>query len=190
MTAELPDVRRIVTGHTPAGEATIVEDGPSPVEIRNPARPGFVLRNIWRTSETPAAVDAPDSIAEQQGLLPPAGGTILRVIDFPPDPSDPEVLRQQLEAAFRAQYPDADHTGSDREQPHPGMHKTATVDYAIVLHGTITAILDDCETDMQAGDVLIQRGTNHAWSNRSGHPARIAFVLVDGLLVDGPAGTE
>lgn len=185
MTAELPEVRRIVTGHTPAGEATILEDAPSPVEIRNPARPGFVLRNIWRTGETPASVDAPDSITEQQGLLPPTGGTILRVIDFPPEPTDPELLRQQLEAAFQAQYPDADHTGSDREQPHPGMHKTATVDYAIVLHGTVTAILDDGETEMQAGDILIQRGTNHAWSNRSGAPARIAFVLVDGV-----AGTE
>ncbi|MEM9653928.1 MAG: cupin domain-containing protein [Actinomycetota bacterium] len=181
MTDELPNVRRIVTGHTPAGKATIVEDGPSPVEIRNPARPGFVLRNIWRTSETPAPVDAPDSITEQEGLLPPAGGTILRVIDFGPEPTDPEELRQQLEAAFQAQYPDADHTGSDREQPHPGMHKTATVDYAIVLQGTLTAILDDCETEMQAGDILIQRGTNHAWSNRSGEPARIAFVLVDGV---------
>ena len=185
MSAELPDVRRIVTGHNPAGEATIVEDGSSPTEIRNPARPGFVLRNIWRTGETPAPVDVPDSVAEQQGLLPPSSGTILRVIDFPPEPTDPELLRQQLEAAFQAQYPDADHTGSNREQPHPGMHKTDTVDYAIVLHGTITAILDDCETDMQAGDILIQRGTNHAWSNRSGSPARIAFVLVDGV-----AGSE
>ncbi len=180
MTAELPVVRRVVTGHTPAGHATIVEDGPSPAEIRNPARPGFVLRNLWRTDEAPAPVDAPDRIAEHQGLLPPVGGTLLRVIDFPPDPADPEVHRQQLEATFRATYPDAEHTGSDREQPHPGMHKTATVDYAIVLHGAITAILDDCETEMQAGDILIQRGTNHAWSNRSGSPARIAFVLVDG----------
>ncbi len=181
MTAELPGVRRIVTGHTSAGEATIVEDGPAPIEIRNPARPGFVLRNIWRTGETPDPVDAPDDIAEQRGLLPPAGGTILRVIDFPPEPTDPDVLREQLEAAFQAQYPDADHTGSDREQPHPGMHKTATVDYAIILAGTVTAILDDVETDMHAGDILIQRGTNHAWSNRSGQPARIAFVLVDGV---------
>lgn len=180
MTAGLPDVRRIVTGHTPTGDATILDDGAPPTEIRNPARPGFVLRNLWRTGESPAPVDAPDDIAEQEGLLPPAGGTVLRVIDFPPDPADPEVHRQQLEATFRATYADADHTGSDRQQPHPGMHKTDTVDYAIVLHGTLTAILDDCETEMHAGDILIQRGTNHAWANRSGSPARIAFVLVDG----------
>lgn len=185
MTAELPDVRRIVTGHTPSGEATIVNDGPPPAEVRNPARPGFVLRNLWRTDQAPAPVNAPDSIAEQQGLLPPTGGTVLRVIDFPPDPTDPEVHRQQLEKTFRATYPDADHTGSDRDQPHPGMHKTETVDYAIVLYGSMIAILDDCETEMQAGDILIQRGTNHAWSNRSGSPARIAFVLVDGSTMAG-----
>ncbi len=180
MTAELPDVRRIVTGHTPAGDATIVDDGPAPTEVRNPARPGFVLRNLWRTQESPALVDAPDTIADHEGLLPAEGGTLIRVIDFPPDPADPEVHRQQLEATFRANYADADHTGSDREQPHPGMHKTDTVDYAIVLHGSMIAILDDCETEMHAGDILIQRGTNHAWSNRSDSPARIAFVLVDG----------
>ena len=63
MTAELPAVRRIVTGHTASGEATVVEDGPAPTEIRNPARPGFLLRNIWRTGETPAPVDAPDSLS-------------------------------------------------------------------------------------------------------------------------------
>lgn len=185
MTAELPAVRRIVTGHSSVGDATIVNDGPAPIEVRNPARPGFVLRNLWRTDQAPARVDAPDDIAAQEGLLPLAGGTVLRVIDFPPDPTDPEVHRQQLQAAFQAQYPDADHTGSDREQPHPGMHKTDTVDYAIVLHGSMIAILDDCETEMHAGDILIQRGTNHAWANRSGSPARIAFVLVDG---DAPAG--
>ncbi|MEM7338299.1 MAG: cupin domain-containing protein [Actinomycetota bacterium] len=185
MAAELPHVRRIVTGHTGAGEATIVEDGPAPAEIRNPARPGFVLRNLWRTGEAPAPVGAPDSITEHEGLLPPSGGTILRVIDFPPDPTDPALHQRQLEATFRATYPDAEHTGSDRAQPHPGMHKTVTVDYAIVLHGAITAVLDDCETEMKAGDILVQRGTNHAWSNRSASPARVAFVLVDGAADGG-----
>ena len=60
------------------------------------------------------------------------------------------------------------------------MHKTATVDYAIVLSGEIYAIMDEGETLLRAGDVLIQRGTNHAWANRSERTARIAFVLIDG----------
>ena len=60
------------------------------------------------------------------------------------------------------------------------MHKTETVDYAIILSGEITAVMDEGETVMRAGDILIQRGTNHAWANRSGEPCRIAFVLIDG----------
>jgi uncharacterized cupin superfamily protein len=62
---------------------------------------------------------------------------------------------------------------------HPGMHRTRTLDYAIVLSGEIYAVLDEGEVLLEAGDVLVQRGTNHAWSNRSERPCRIAFVLVD-----------
>jgi uncharacterized cupin superfamily protein len=60
------------------------------------------------------------------------------------------------------------------------MHRTETVDYAIVLEGEIWAVMDEGETLLRAGDVLIQRGTNHAWANRSASTARIAFVLIDG----------
>jgi quercetin dioxygenase-like cupin family protein len=62
---------------------------------------------------------------------------------------------------------------------HPGMHRTQTVDYALMLQGELVAIMDEEETVLRAGDVLIQRGTNHAWANRSGQPARIAFILID-----------
>jgi uncharacterized cupin superfamily protein len=60
------------------------------------------------------------------------------------------------------------------------MHITDTIDYAIVLQGELVAIMDEGETVMRAGDILIQRGTNHAWANRSDAVARIAFILVDG----------
>jgi quercetin dioxygenase-like cupin family protein len=62
---------------------------------------------------------------------------------------------------------------------HPGMHKTNTLDYAVVLSGEIYAVMDEDEVLLNAGDCLIQRGTNHAWSNRTDQPCRIAFVLVD-----------
>jgi naringenin degradation protein FdeH len=61
---------------------------------------------------------------------------------------------------------------------HPGMHKTATVDYAIVLSGEIYAVMDEGETLLRAGDTLVQRGTNHAWSNRNETPCLVAFILV------------
>ena len=62
---------------------------------------------------------------------------------------------------------------------HPGFHKTATIDYAIVLSGEIYALMDEGEVLLKAGDVLIQRGTSHAWSNRTEQPCCIAFVLID-----------
>ena len=84
---------------------------------------------------------------------------------------------------FGGIYKDAAH--DRRPGKHPGMHRTETVDYAIVLEGEIWAVMDEGETLMRAGDVLIQRGTNHAWANRSNATARIAFVLID-----GNSGTE
>jgi uncharacterized cupin superfamily protein len=62
---------------------------------------------------------------------------------------------------------------------HPGMHKTRTVDYALVLDGQIWALMDEGELLLEAGDCLIQRGTNHAWANRSDRPCRVAFILID-----------
>ena len=68
----------------------------------------------------------------------------------------------------------------DQNPRHPMMHRTETIDYAIVLEGEITMLLDDSEVVLKAGDVLVQRGTNHAWSNRGTIPAKIAFILIDG----------
>jgi uncharacterized cupin superfamily protein len=82
-----------------------------------------------------------------------------------------------LAATFGALYPDAEHRIDDQ---HPGMHRTLTVDYAIVLEGEIVAMLDEGETVLRAGDILVQRGTSHAWANRSDRVARICFVLIDG----------
>ena len=172
----LPDIRRIVTGDDVKGRSHIVEDAAA-TSIRSvPELPGYRAVNVWRTTETPARIGAQDSTAEQRGILPPKGGTILRIIDFPPEPSDKEALRQMLDSTFGGIYRDAHH--DRRPGVHPGMHRTETLDYAIVLEGEIYAVMDEGETLMRAGDVLIQRGSNHAWANRSGRTARIAFVLI------------
>ena len=90
-----------------------------------------------------------------------------------------------LMSTFTRLYSDTAHEGSGARHTaqgniHPGMHTTETIDYAIILAGEIYAIMDEGEKLMKAGDVLIQRGTNHAWSNRSGKTCRIAFILIDG----------
>ncbi len=175
---ELPRVRRLVTEINAHGKSFIVEDGLAPAIVSDAARPGFRITNLWVTKETPASISAPDGSVQHKGLLPPKRGSVVRIIDMPPEPKDPEERKRQFLATFNRLYPDGKHTGHG--DAHPGMHVTETVDYAIILDGEIWAVMDEGETLMRAGDVLIQRGTNHAWANRSDRPCRICFVLIDG----------
>jgi mannose-6-phosphate isomerase-like protein (cupin superfamily) len=174
----LPDIRRVVTENDANGRSRIIEDAPATSIRTVPERPGYRAVNVWRTEETPAPIGATDSTPNHRGILPPKNGNILRIIDFPPEPKDPAELKRRLDATFGGIYNDADHDKTYAR--HPGMHTTETVDYAIVLEGEIWAVMDEQETLLRAGDVLIQRGTNHAWANRSSKTARIAFVLIDG----------
>lgn len=178
MSTSLPPVRRIVTGIDANGRSYIAEDGVSPAMMTMQGREGYRNNNLWRTVGSPAPVAAPDTVLEHRGVLPPQGGTVLRVIDIPPEEKDPELHRGQTEAVFAAMFADAKHDAAHAR--HPGMHVTDTIDYAILLQGELVAIMDEGETVMRAGDILIQRGTAHAWANRSGAIARIAFILVDG----------
>ena len=178
MNEHLPPIRRVVTGDDAKGNSRIVEDAAATSMRTVPERPGYRAVNVWRTTETPAKIAAEDTTPEHKGILPPKNGSILRIIDFPPEPKDDKQLREMLDATFGGIYKDALH--DKRPNVHPGMHTTQTVDYAIVLEGEIWAVMDEGETLMRAGDVLIQRGTNHAWANRSERTARIAFVLIDG----------
>ena len=178
MSTSLPPVRRIVTGIDANGRSSFAEDGVAPAMMTMQGREGYRNNNLWRTVGSPAPVAAADTVLEHRGVLPPQGGTVLRVIDIPPEEKDPELHRRQTEAVFAAMFADAKHDASHAR--HPGMHVTDTIDYAILLQGELVAIMDEGETVMRAGDILIQRGTNHAWANRSGAIARIAFILVDG----------
>jgi mannose-6-phosphate isomerase-like protein (cupin superfamily) len=172
----MPPIRRIVTGHNAEGRSFFEQDGPSPAQKTVADRPGYRVTNLWRTSPS-GRVRTPDSIAEHQGVLPPAGGSVLRIIEWPAEPEDPAELRRLMDKTFAAMYPDAHRDVKPGE--HPGMHTTDTVDYAIVLEGEIVAIMEEGETLMRRGDVLIQRGTAHAWANRSGKPVKVAFILCD-----------
>jgi hypothetical protein len=179
MSNKLPSIRRVVTADGADGRSRIVEDAAAAAIRTVPERPGYRAVNVWRTGETPARIGAADASAGHRGVLPPENGTILRICDFPPEPKDPKELKRLLDATFGSIYSDADHARATAR--HPGMHRTETVDYAIVLEGEIWAVMDEGETLLHAGDVLIQRGTNHAWANRSASTARIAFVLIDGV---------
>ena len=113
-------------------------------------------------------------------LPPPKLGTRIRFVDIPPDSA--ELLAHgaaRMKDAF-AQIGDVAASTVKADSPHPLMHRTETVDYGIVIEGELTLVLDDSEVQLRPGSVVVQRGTNHAWANRSGKPCRMLFVLVDG----------
>ena len=172
-------IRRVVTGHDHRGRSVIVSDGPSPHVLALPGSADFGLTNLWVTDATPARNEGrADAAARPVVLEPPAGGTIFRVVEFPPEKTAAAFDRA---AAFGAMG--AGHAMDPDASRHPGMHKTATVDYAIVLAGEIYALMDEGETLLRAGDCLVQRGTNHAWSNRGEVPCLVAFILVSAAPV-------
>jgi hypothetical protein len=178
-------VRRIVTGHDGSGRSIVQEDGPPARVVTLGGDGATTFHEIWNTRSTPATVDRASGEPAEPGiaLLPPAGGTRIRILDIPPDDGSLAALpRDAVRALFEAIG--AGHTLPE-DSPHPLMHRTETIDYAIVLEGEVVLILDDSETIVRAGNVVIQRGTSHAWANRSASNARIAFILIDGRFAEG-----
>jgi quercetin dioxygenase-like cupin family protein len=147
--------RRVVTGHDEAGRSVVVSDGAVPV-TRTAEDIGLVFHEVWNTTAAPAPVTAVESepTARPVRIAPDGAGTVIRVNEFLPG-----------------------HVVDGLQSP---MHRTASVDYGIVLEGAITLILTDSEVDLVAGDIVVQRGTDHAWANRSDEVARMAFILVGG----------
>ncbi|HEY6904346.1 MAG TPA: cupin domain-containing protein [Candidatus Acidoferrales bacterium] len=151
--------RRVVTGHDKSGKSIVLSDGLPPIELKFPER-GVAFFEIWSTSASPAPLSAaePEPTHELVELAPKSRGTVIRILDFLPGFSK---------------------EGSGAQ---PFVHRTETVDYGIVLEGEIFLLLDDSEVHLKAGDIVVQRGTDHAWENRSDRPTRMAFVLVDGAF--------
>ncbi|HEX8062266.1 MAG TPA: cupin domain-containing protein [Allosphingosinicella sp.] len=178
-------VRRIVTGHDAQGRSIVQEDGPPTRVATLGGESGTTFHEVWNTRSTPAPIDAGSGEAPEPGiaLLPPAGGTRIRILDIPPDDGSVAALpRAAVRALFEAIG--AGHALAD-DPPHPLMHRTETIDYGIVLEGELVLILDGSETIVRAGDIVVQRGTSHAWANRSSANARIAFILIDGRFEGG-----
>ena len=174
--------RRIVTGHNDSGQSVILEDRPPPRVVQIGGEIGPWFYEVWNTRETPARIDRRSGEPAEDGvrLAPPKNGTRIRVLDIPPED---ERVRQLSAEAARAHFAEVGARGAASHQagsPHPLMHRTETIDYGIVLQGEITLILDQGETVVRTGDIVIQRGTNHGWANRSGRNCRIAFILIDG----------
>ncbi|HVW68620.1 MAG TPA: cupin domain-containing protein [Steroidobacteraceae bacterium] len=177
------DIRRIVTSHDADGNAIIASAAP-PSRVVDLSAHGPRFYEIWNTRETPARIDrnAAEPHEEQLTLAPPRQGTRIRVLDIPPDSRelndlDAAQARRHFELIGAAEA-STRHEGG----PHPFMHRTETIDYGIILSGEIYLIVDAGEMLCREGDIIIQRGTNHAWANRSNRICRIAFILIDGVF--------
>lgn len=189
MSAPLPPITRVVTGHDLDGRAVAAQVGPPPHVAELAAIPGTVFHEIWATEGAPATVDnGPDPTLGPLALGPPRHGTRIRIVDIPPDTDD--FLREgaaRMQAAF-AQIGDPGASTVAPDSPHPLMHRTQSVDYGVVLDGECVLVLDRGEVVLHPGHVVVQRGTNHAWANRSGRVCRMLFVLVDGAFGPGIPG--
>ena len=174
-------VRRIVTGHDTAGKAIVSSAGALPTVVPIEKIPGTVFHEIWSTAATPAPVgNGADPTAGPLVLPPPRHGSRIRIVDIPPDT---EAFLAHGAASMKeafTQIGDAAASTVNARSPHPLMHRTESVDYGIVLEGAMTLVLDDSEVALAQGDIVVQRGTNHAWANRSGAMCRMLFVLLDG----------
>ena len=139
-------VRRIVCADDADGKSRAIADGPAPDVLTDPAHPGFSSTFIWATDATPARTDGdPPRV-----LAPPPGGSLCRILTFPPE-----------------------------RAPHPGTQEARTLDFCLILEGEITLVLDAEEVELRAGDTVVQRGTRHVWRNRSGAPCVIAISSHD-----------
>jgi naringenin degradation protein FdeH len=174
----MPSIRRVITGHDVHGKSIIIDDRAAPNSKIRPASGNLVSTLLWVTDETPADISGVADRADRViAVAPPANGTIFRVVDFPPEApeisgvSNTEVLKEM----------GLEHPSDLGRARHPLMHRTKSVDYAVVMSGEIYMLLDDSEVLLRAGDTVIQQGTHHSWSNRSHSVCRIAFVLIDAL---------
>jgi naringenin degradation protein FdeH len=166
--------RRIVTGHDEKGHAVVLFDGESPHGFFLEKAGGLRLTEIWETRSSPADNSGTRDAADHERRIEPVGGgSVFRIIEYPPDSVRLKTL--DPDRFFRGMGAKAADAATRK---HPGMHKTDTIDYCVVLSGEIWAVLDEGEVLLRAGDCLVQRGTNHAWSNRSEAPCAIAFVLI------------
>jgi mannose-6-phosphate isomerase-like protein (cupin superfamily) len=174
-------IRRVLTGHDNNGKSIIMTDGIASNVLEMASMPGLALTDLWETKGAPASNDGnADAAARKVRLEPPASGTILRIVEFPPD----SAWRDTADAKKAFNSIGAGHA-ADKHSADPMMHKTSTVDYIIILRGEIWAIMEKGETLLKAGDILVQRGTNHSWSVRTSEPCVLAAVLVSAKPVGG-----
>jgi hypothetical protein len=182
-----PDVKKfrvIVTGHDGNGQSVFLSDQIAPHVMSVLQTPTYAVTDFWKALTLPAdngEMTAIDPCHVPFVVAPPTGGCVFRVVEFPPDHHWEAKVAAMGGSAPVDETAKAPKGGAVR---HGQMHRTRSLDFAIVLSGEIWAIMDVGEKKMVAGDMLVQRGTNHAWANRSEKPSHVAFILIDAKPIE------
>jgi mannose-6-phosphate isomerase-like protein (cupin superfamily) len=172
--ANASDIHRVVTGLDANNKSTALFDSTLTL---NAGASGIPSVNLWMTDSAPPGFSFTyDAALRKIGLNPPDNGTAIRVVDFPPI-NDAAIAKMDPNFMMKVV---GDHAPA-RGVPvsNPMMHRTRTVDYAIIMSGEIDMMLDDKTVHVKAGDVVVQQATNHAWLNHGNEPCRVIFVLMD-----------
>jgi mannose-6-phosphate isomerase-like protein (cupin superfamily) len=171
--ANASDIHRVVTTLDANNKSTTLFDSVMPLEVGKSGNPGAIL---WITDSGPAGFSQEDTGKRPVGISPPDNGTVIRVVEFPPV-DDAKLASMDPNFMMKVVGPSAPARGVPVSNPL--MHRTRTVDYAIVMSGEIDMMLDDKTVHLKAGDVAVQQATNHAWLNHGKEPCRVIFVLMD-----------
>jgi hypothetical protein len=170
------DVRRVVTGHDAAGKAVFVSDeAVAPVSVS--LLPGNEFHRLWGGDEAPRFPDDGSS-PSQAAYFPPVGGFRFGFFSLPPDGGAGAPPDLDFEAAMAELEDKLPGLAGHMEPADPGMHTTATVDFEVVLAGSVDLELDDgARVTLVVGDTVVQNGTRHRWSNPGTEPAVLAVFI-------------
>jgi mannose-6-phosphate isomerase-like protein (cupin superfamily) len=170
--AAASDIRRVVTGLDERNHAVVLFDSRIPLKQDSPV---ISSTNFWITDSTPPSLSKQDTANRPIGVSPPDNGTKFRLVEFAPlDPPTESKLPPEMIMKGVNHPPE-----NGIPVKHPMMHRTRTLDYAVILSGEIDMMLDDTSVHLKEGDVVVQQATNHGWVNHSSQPCRILFVLMD-----------
>jgi hypothetical protein len=171
--ADASDIRRVVTGLDANNRSVVMFDSRMPLQ----AGPyGLNSTNLWVTNTYPLGFSfKDDTSAIPVGVSPLDNGTKFRVVEFPPLDAATEA---KMERGFLMKTVGAAAPVRGVPVTHPLMHRTRSVDYAVVLSGEIDMMLD-AVVHLKPGDTIVQQATNHAWINHGTEMCRILFVLMD-----------
>jgi mannose-6-phosphate isomerase-like protein (cupin superfamily) len=168
------EIHRVVTGLDANDRSTTLVDN---VETLRSGASGIPSFNIWMTDSAPPGLSFKEDMGLRKiGLTPPENGTSFRVIEFPPV-NDANLAKMDPNFMMKIVGDKAPARGV--AVSNPLMHRTRTLDYAIIMSGEIDMMLDDKTVHLKAGDVVVQQATNHAWLNHGTVPCRVIFILMD-----------